>query len=433
MTNSKIRVISAQGPTQLINVLAILKYQAGNAIAEVWEDHLVLGGFCTELSSETTKIMIESCIKISKYWNFKSVKYLSDQDLSDASFSEAVERVKQKLDIKNVSSVYVCRDWQLFNEILLETYKNSRKICCGDGFGMLDLNGNANKWQPTSFNPEGYQKIDTAYLFVPSCYDDTSFSLVSDIVQPPIDYLISTINNISLNIPEIEIYAKLLNNNLLNKKLTLVTTSNLTESCSIRNKFNFSRISLKYLLARILRHLLLRLNRCLSLFQINTLEKTINFLSQEMKKISDVQKSRLEVSMYVDQINRYSDKNETIIVKSHPRETLAQSLQLVDRLSKEGYEAIVIDRCFSCFSIELFFNYLKFSKVISLGSSSSLTAILLLNIDEKKIFPFIDIDLEKKYLNDLYYAGNEKNRLFWMDILDQAKRKSFSPLKLSDY
>ena len=432
MTNNKTRVISAQGPTQLINILAILSYQVDSETVEVWQDHLVLGGFCTETSSETTKIMIESCIKISKYWNFESVKYLSDRDLSDASFSEAVERVKQKLCLKNVNSVYVCRDWQLFNEILLETYKNSRKICYGDGFGMLSLNGNDNKWQPTPCNPEGYRKIDSAYLFVPSCYDDTSFDLVGDIVQPPIDYLISTINNISLNIPEIEIYAKLLNNNL-NKKLTLVTTSNLTESCSIKNKFNFSPISLKYLLVRILRRLLLALNRRFSLFQINTLERTINFLSQEMKRISDVQKSRLEVSMYVEQINRYTDNNETIIVKPHPRETLAQSLQLVDRLSKEGYEAIVIDRYLSCFSIELFFHYLKFSKVISLGSSSSLTAILLLNIDDKKIFPFIDIDIEKKYLDDLYYAGNEKNRLFWIDILDQAKRKSFSPLKFTDY
>jgi hypothetical protein len=432
MINPKIRIISAQGPTQLINVLAILKYQLRNEVAEPWEDHLVIGGLYTERCSDTTERMIESCIKISQYWQFKSIKYLSDQDLSiDVSFLNTVERVNQKLDLKYVSSVYVCRNWQPFNEILLESYKNASKICYGDGFGLLDINDT--KFQAMPINPEGYQEIDKAYLFMPIEADSKrqSFSLVENIIQPPIDYLINTINDISSRIPDLKIYATNLLNNNLDKKLTLVTTSNLTEAGCIKDRNKTDFLYIWIICQKKLLRLLLALNRRLRILKIYTLERGINFLIHNIKRLSGLHNSRTEVSMYFDQISRCCDRDEFIIVKPHPRETLKQSLQLVNRLSEAGYEAIVIVQDLSCFSIELFLNLLSFSKVISLTSSSAISARLLLDIEDHKIIPWIDSDIREKYLAD-FFVNTSYEKMF-LDMLEQARVKSFFPLRLVDY
>jgi hypothetical protein len=393
IVSRRARIVSAQGTFQLINVLSVLKYQLTNEVAEDWEDHLVLGGFYTERCNDTNLRMIESCMKISQYWKFRSTNYLSDEDLSiDVSFRNTAERVNQKLGLSHVDTVYVSRNWQPFNETLLEVFKNATKICYGDGLGPLDIKS---QWQDVAINPEGYRKIDKAYLFV-RVEGDTKmqwFHLVDNIIQPPINYFINTVADISSSITDLQMYASnLLDNNHLDKKLTLVTTSNLTEAGCLRN--NKSRILKKMLI------LLLRtLNRGLAILGINVFKNHLILLEKRIKLSSDLQSLKLEVSMYFDQIIRCCDISELLIVKSHPRETLNQSFHLVDKLSGAGYEAIVMDQNFSCFPIELLFGLLSFSKVVSLGSSSAISAkLMLVNIEDHKIIPSIDWDIMKKYL-----------------------------------
>jgi len=415
--SDRVRVVSAQGPAQLLNVLGILKYQLRNEANQYWEDHLVLGGFYIQGSDENLARMKEACINISKSWNFKSVKYLSDNDLSiNSSFFETVESVRQKLNIGFFERIYVCRNWQPFNEILLECCPSAVKICYGDGFGLLDIRGGID--HRPSINPRGSWKLNQAYLFVPVEIESKCFALVDDIIQPPIDYLINIINDIASNITELKTYTKFLTNNS-DKKLILVTTSNLTESSTIKPGLGW------------LLRLVSAANRRLLLLKIHTLEKPLNFLQQRANSISHLAKR--EALMYFNQVIRYSSRNDFIIIKPHPRETLNQSGMLCHLLSQRGYEAAVIDKNFSHVPVEFFFNHLSFSKVISCSSSSSLTAKLILGMDKGRIFPFIDRDLSKKYLSSFYCSSSERMEKLWIDLIDQAELKTLSPLRLMDY
>ena len=448
--NTRTRLISASGPAQLINVLAVLNYQLENEEKENWEDHLILGWFCTEHSDKVTKKMIDICTKIANAWNFKSIKYLNNQDLSSSfSFPELVERVRTRIGLNDVSKLYLCRNWQVFNEVILEAYKHAIKICYGDGYGFLDLGDGEGRWRQKSINPKGYLKLDRAYLFIPVEADRNgkSFSLI-DITQPPIDYLTSTIENVSSLITDLEIYTKFLLSKAESRKLTLITTSNLSESEFMRSKSNdkvyglldWLRFSLQQLVLGLkgkkvtsLKRRFLLLNNKFFEFAIDGFSEILEFL---IKVISVRQlRSRVnqEVSMYIDQIRRCCDKCEFIVIKSHPREIGGQALQLSNLLSQEGYNVSLIDDIFSCFPVELFFKYLRFSKVVSLFSSSSLTAKLILDVEDSSLFPFINSDITEKYVNEFHIPMLHECEPLYLDLLKQIKLRQILPLRLIDY
>lgn len=126
-----------------------------------------MGGFYILDSEENLDNCIKTCIEISSYWKFKSVTYLSENDLagSNLSFFEIVQSVTRRLSISHVDKIYVCNNFQPFNEILLGCYKSAVKVCYGDGFGSLGIKSSIDKHQ--SMNPKGYLNINLAYLFIP--------------------------------------------------------------------------------------------------------------------------------------------------------------------------------------------------------------------------------------------------------------------------
>jgi hypothetical protein len=446
---SKVRLISVSGPAQLINVIAILKYQLENEEGN-WEDHLILGWFCTGDSDEATNKMIDICTKIANSWDFKSIKYLSDKDLSSSySFPELVERVRKKIELNDVSRLYVCRNWQVFNEVILEAYKHAMKICYGDGYGLLDLGDGEGRWRLKSVNPKGYSKLDKAYLFIPIEGDRNgkSFSLI-EIIQPPIDYLTSTIENISSSMTDLEIYTNFLLSKSTNRKFTLVTTSNLSEAGFMRIRDNdktydlldWFRFSLQQLALGLKGKKITSLKKRLFLINNINFEFAIDRFSEILEfsiKLITVKQLRprvhQEVSMYIDQILRCCHKSEFIVIKSHPREIGGQASQLSKLLSQEGYNVALIDNIFSCLPIELFFKYLRFSKVVSLFSSSSLTAKLVLEIEDSSLFPFIDSDITEKYVNEFHIPILQEVEPLYLDLLKQIKLNKILPLRLIDY
>jgi hypothetical protein len=162
--------------------------------------------------------------------------------------------------------------------------------------------------------------------------------------------------------------------------------------------------------------------------RINVVLKFVNFLEKLLK----TNMAEQEALMYFSQVLRYANKNELLIVKSHPRENFSQSLRLLRLLTRKGYNSILINQRFSNTPIEFFFKYLTFDKIISFSSSSSLTAKLILDIDDSRIIPFIDQDIRKKYFRK-NFANNCKYQKLWLELLKQAEVKSFSPLRISDY
>lgn len=418
MENKKIRLITAQGPTQLLNVVSILKYEIKdeNNQSQNWEDYLVLGGFYIMDSDENLDNCIKTCIEISRHWKFKSVTYLSEKDLAgnNLSFLEVVQSVTRSLSIGLVDKIYVCNNFQPFNEILLGCYNSAVKVCYGDGFGILGIKSSIDKHQ--SMNPKGYLNINLAYLFIPIEIGINSFSLVDAIVQPPIDYLTSTIYDISSNMLELKTYTKSFIKNS-SKNLTLVTLSNFSEGFYVKPKITYKWMSFILFIGLKLRFL-----------RINAFLRMINLVKQKLKS----HLAEREAFFYFKQVIRYSKNTELIIIKPHPRETLSQSLLLLSLLSKKGYDSILINQRFSSTPIEFFFHHLNFAKVISFSSFSSLTAKLILDNEKSTIYPFIDSDLRKKYLKNNFGFDQNYQKL-WCDLLEQAKIKSFSPMRSIDY
>jgi hypothetical protein len=405
---SQIRLITAQGPAQLINVLAILTYQSKNETINNWEDHLVLGGFATDHSHARSRKILEVCMKISKYWNFKSIQYLDTQDLLfDGPFLGITQRLEHKLQLKDIQCVYASRNWQLFNEIVLEIYETADKICYGDGFGWLDIDDN--RLQPNPYNPKGYKKFSKAYLFMPMEGDSRkqSFSLVDNIIQPPIEYLIDTINNISSIIPDLANYAKLVNKEI-DQEITLITTSNFTEANYIKkiDKLNLLSACIKSMTQLQLGKILTYTIKLLGSLSFDEIYRGTKILIRQIRENRNLQTSKVEISMYFEQIIRLSNKNELILIKSHPRETYNQSFQLFEKLLEEGYRALVMDSSLNAFPIELFFKHFHFSKIISLNSSCSMTASFLSD-GKSIIYPTIDIDIQRKYLKPVARLGTD--------------------------
>ncbi len=418
MGNNKIRIITAQGPTQVLNVIALLKYEFINKNDQFYEydDCLVLGGFYIEESDKNFDFFLNTCIEIASHWNFKSVIYLSDNDLEigKLSFFGTVQSVKKKLSLNLVEKIYVCRNWQRFNEILLECYQNAFKIAYGDGFGSFDIRGDFDILR--SLNPNGYSKINKAYLFIPIEEGNNSFSLVSDIVQIPIDFLTNTINEVAFDMDDLKTYTKSIKINSCDK-LTLITLSNFSEASMVKPMITHKWMStILYFIKKLL------------FLRINVVLKFVNFLEKLLK----TNMAEQEALMYFSQVLRYANKNELLIVKSHPRENFSQSLRLLRLLTRKGYNSILINQRFSNTPIEFFFKYLTFDKIISFSSSSSLTAKLILDIDDSRIIPFIDQDIRKKYFRK-NFANNCKYQKLWLELLKQAEVKSFSPLRISDY
>ena len=414
----KIRLVSAQGPTQLLNALAILDYQRDVEGLYKCEDHLVLGGFCANSKKQVDSIM-KACTDLASIWDFQSIIYLDFEKSKKQSFLQWTKQVKLVLKLDHVDVCYVCRNWQLFNEVLLESYKESHKICYGDGFGWLDLNDT--KWQKSPINPRGYIKIDSAYLFIPIEADQAgkSFSLVDKIVQPPIYYLTNTIHRLASKLNDLKEYCVNLERQS-DQGFTIVTCSNYSEAGLIKDEvLDVGSSSRKSWLQWRFKLKLLAERRILTLFSF----MRINFIPNNLKR-----KALLEANMYLDQIKSCCSRDDIILIKPHPRETLNQSQFLYEMLSNNGYHVFRIEDEFSCLPIELFASLLNIRKAICMNSSSSISLPLISNLGPDSIYPCINKDIAEKYINENLMPSDKDIELI-MNLISQSFKKVFNPTR----
>jgi hypothetical protein len=417
----KTRLISAQGPGQVLNVLAILNYQQDIENDLQCEDHLVLGGFAANSRKQVDSI-IKTCIDLASAWNFQSITYLDVEKNKRQSFSEQANQARSKLGLDRVDVFYVCRNWQLFNELLLEACKDSRKICYGDGFGWLDLNDT--KWQKLAINPQGYAKIDSAYLFMPIEADQAgkSFSLVDKIVQPPIHYLVDTVHKLTSKLDNLQEYCTHLESQV-NQGFALVIGSNYAEAGQIKDEVLGAKSSSRGLWQKWVLKLKFWVKQK-TLFLLDLMG--IGFVPGRAQR-----KALLEAHMYFEQIERYCPKTDVILIKPHPRETLNQSHMLHEMLTNSGYKASRIDDQFSCIPIELLASLLNIKKAICMNSSSSLSLPLISNLKPNSIYPYMSKDIAQKYINEDLRISDMDIRLT-MNLLKQSVEGMFIPTRKVD-
>lgn len=366
--NTKVvRLISIQGPTQLLNVLSILRSQETNPEYKNSQDYLIIGGLCVD--SLSAKKILDICQQIARVWNFKQIFCLNHLEKlyihKIFSFKDCIKSLKKYTNLQFVDAVYVCRNWQFFNEVLLSSYPQAQKICYGDGLGYIDLNSNF--WsQPV--NPEGLVDVDEICVIAPVAKDATVFNRYP-IQQINPNYFYSVVLESAKQISGLEKYCRELSKKI-DDSLTVVLTSNHTEAGIIKDDKN-------------------------------------------------------EIDCYLSCILSSTQENELILVKGHPRQQLHQSTNLVKKLRALGRKALEIDR-FNHVSIELFIPFLHINKLISCSSSSCVSASYLDKI-EKVIIGYGE-QLIKNYFLSRYQKRFLINEQVLFLLTQQAQTGHFQPV-----
>ncbi|MGI0482343.1 CmcI family methyltransferase [Geminocystis sp. CENA526] len=345
-----VRIITAQGPTQLINVLSILQFQESkeNDGIGTFKDYLVVMGlYADESASEQMK---EVCFLLGSIWNFEKYIYLQQQkwdSLCYKNFELAKNTLRDYLEINTADIVYVCRNWQPCNELILSTYQGADRICYGDGWGVLDSNREDIRY----VNPQGMLKVERAYSIFPK-HDHEKYKDIKSTIVPS-KFLKQTLTKI---VEQKSLIRKIFEDTFINinnqnhKRIVLITTSNFTES------------------------------------------KTTLTLQDE-------------IECYLSCILMYVSKKDFIIIKGHPRQTNHQSTIVADKFKENGYQVLEITGLANSFSIEVFFPLIpKIDLGITLGSNTAKSLAffyqcdLIIGLSEDQINKYINPTVKQEML-----------------------------------
>lgn len=312
----KIRLIVAQGPLQLITAITALRHKDTVKQSETYQDILVLGYYCgVELD--------EVCLQIARSWNFASIlsfrqfEYL--YTTGQADFPALTKILRDNLNIPQVDSVYVCRNWQLINEAFLNAYPEANKYCYGDGIGFIDIKRNGDETPSQALSPSGYVEIDHSFLIVAHHWTKPIDSFPHTLIDP--GFLRITVLEAVKQIDYLKEYCDQIIS-IAGSKLSIALTSNHTESGCFRGHLE-------------------------------------------------------EVECYYNCLNRHGDKDSTLLIKSHPREMHQQSQILGQILSEQGWKVLLISEPFSKVPIELFLAHLHPQIVHSFFSGSCMSIAYL--------------------------------------------------------
>lgn len=364
----KSRLIIVQGPSQLLNVLSVLSFQQANGEYRECEDFLVLGGFCG--NSTSAQGMIKICIQLSQVWNFKDIFLLLNLERLfrryHYSFLATIRLLKNSIGLQNVDVVYTCRNWQFINEVFLSAYPGARKICYGDGLGLLDLNNEF--WCKSSHNPQGLVEIHEAYLITPIEGHEKAFRNCNiNIVNP--DFFKSVVYKGAEYVEGLSEYCQKISSQV-NGPITFVSTSNLTEAKYVKN-----------------------------------LEE--------------------EIDCYLSCILPYSQENDVILVKGHPRQTSNQSEVLCNKLNQLGQNAILVSE-FNQVPIEGFIPFLEISKAITCASWSSVSLAYLCKCE---IVIGFGEQIVKRYFLPQFQEYFLRNEIVKQASVRQALDGEFKPIE----
>lgn len=370
------RIVIIQGPIQLLNVLSVLSYQLSTGEYTDFEDTFVFGGMF--LKGDNATEIIAVCTKILKIWCHPKKIYIFDDSMEERlakgqlTFSQCRQLLSNRLNIKSVDVIYFCRNWQFINELFLSTYSTARKICYGDGLGFLDLNSKI--WCRKSLNPDGFSRVDSAYLITPveSEPEGRSFDICGAIVIVPHSFFNIVLKRSTELISGLKQFAKELAAQLSNS-YSLVLTSTYFESKMISN-------------------------------------------------IND------EISMYVEVILRHTKDNESILIKRHPREFDHKSSLLLRRLTSLKRRPYLLNSL-SLLPIEFFLKDLSPEKAITFCSSAAISIALLKRCN---LIVGMGERLIKKYLFEQFHNNALINEACMNLLVEQAYSGSFFPIRSRD-
>jgi len=126
-TQKKKRLITVQGPIQLINVVSTLCYEKDRYKDISYNDTLCVYGLHSEKLSEYLLLLKE-------VWTWSSVVILSEK-------SKYSSHELRSLVGENFHEIYLCRNYMhYYDKQIMATYHNAYKISYGDGLGFIEMN-----------------------------------------------------------------------------------------------------------------------------------------------------------------------------------------------------------------------------------------------------------------------------------------------------
>jgi hypothetical protein len=138
------RVITCLGTIQLITALSVIAYRTEEekSSPDTFENYLVIYG----LSAPEQQINDFICL-IQKIANslatWKSIVYLTpdqltaiEDKLNNTSEANTFNSVYNLVGTDEAAEIYLCRNWQFYNQLLINAYRKAQKICYGDGIGI---------------------------------------------------------------------------------------------------------------------------------------------------------------------------------------------------------------------------------------------------------------------------------------------------------
>lgn len=138
------RIITCQGSIQLITALSVLNYREKEQIKlnQNYEDYLVIYDLYTPPGQiEEFANYVKKMAELAHKW--KAISYINpnqfntiSQDLATSSPRQIYDLVHQLVGTNSADEIYLCRNWQFGNQLLINTYKSAEKICYGDSIGI---------------------------------------------------------------------------------------------------------------------------------------------------------------------------------------------------------------------------------------------------------------------------------------------------------
>ena len=138
------RIITCQGSIQLITALSVINYRAKEQISfnKHYEDYLVIYDlYTTPGQIEEFANYVKKMAELAHQW--KAINYINpiqfntiSKELATSSPRKIHDSVHKLVGTDSADEIYLCRNWQFGNQLLINTYKSAEKICYGDSIGI---------------------------------------------------------------------------------------------------------------------------------------------------------------------------------------------------------------------------------------------------------------------------------------------------------
>jgi hypothetical protein len=284
------------------------------------------------------------------------------------SFPDYQTRVLRRIGCSDLDEIFVCRNMQALNGAVLHGFPKARKVCFGDGLGVIDLNADTPDFPP--FLQSGHPQVDEIICTAPLETTSGVLSRLPLTIVPP-DCFIQTVGFVLRHVQTAP-WLALWNGLRAAQNSVFVCLANLTESSIVA---------------------------------------TIDH----------------ELELYVNCVRALVDRKRSIILKGHPRQLFRQAELLASRLQSIGYAAHCVPNGHLT-PVEFLAPFLPVSLLIPLLSSSGTTWRLLR--PETPIFGGTQPDLLQRFLmpdareNDLSLIWTGENTV----SITLATQRRFPPI-----